>query len=193
MDKAAGCFVYSSVKIFWIGILAATPAALFAHEGHSHVTLGGFSNLHPLIVHFPLTFICTAPILQMLALFQKQTLLQWTALAFLILGAGGAWLSSYTFHPDTTDLGDAANAVLKSHDAWAARTMVFTLLSLVPAAAALFFARFARALKILSLVLGLAAAACITITGEYGAALVHIHGVGAEGNYIKEPGEKPGP
>lgn len=167
--------------------LCATPSALFAHEGHPHgVVFGGFSNLHPLIVHLPITMLLVAPILQILSVFQKGKIPQWTTLAFVLLGAVGAYLSGEVFHPDTTDLGDVANKILESHEQWADRSQILSYIAVIPTALALFIARFEKHMKVIAFAVLLAAGACIVVAGHEGAKLVHIHGIGAEGNYIKD-------
>jgi len=162
---------------------------LLAHEGHDHVVAvaGDFPNLHPLVVHLPIMFLMVAPVIQILAVFQKNRSTQFTVLAFALLGAMTAYASANTFHPHTAQLTSAMEKVLSEHEKWSRITIVLSWSALIPVlVASLAPARWRIPAGLFGGILLFLAAGSVAMTGHQGAKLVHIHGVGPRGRFLEE-------
>ena len=144
-----------------------------------------FPTLHPLFVHFPIVLLILAALAQILALFLWKKEMSIITMVLLAAGFAGAWLVSSLFHPHTHDLSDAAQQVLDLHEDYASYAKWLSAFGLVLKITGHFF--FKRKLWIeVAVVLVLAGAAWSVIhAGHYGAALVHLHSVGPEGEYLE--------
>lgn len=165
------------------------------HQEHSHTkqakvtaSLSDFPHLHPLVVHFPIVLLVIAIAVQLAnVIFQKVTL-DWVMSVILLLGFLGAYLSSTLLHPHTHGLDSNALKVLEQHDIWAYRTIYLAGAALILQILSHFLWKM-RWVKIVVLVLVLFAGASVSITGHYGAQLVHIEGVGPQGKFLEDEHE----
>lgn len=151
-------------------------------------TMNDFPSLHPLVVHFPIVLLLLAFFTQVLSfgLWKKQ--LDWATLLLLAGGLIGAYIASTFVHPHTTGLTEAAKAVLSTHDTFADYTLWLSAIALVLKAVSLFVFKDKKWLELIILLVIAGSAYSVSKAGHYGATLTHIHGVGAQGNFI-ETGE----
>ena len=85
-------------------------------------------NIHPMLVHFPIALLCTAVLLDVIALlFRKNEGLRLGAVIVYVLGAVGALASYFTGKSagDSFLLSGAANTALTDHADWGTATMWF--------------------------------------------------------------------
>ncbi len=162
------------------------------HSTHSHDDQGGitaslddFPHLHPLIVHFPIVLLVMAVALQLANVIFQKPVLDWVVTAFLFLGFVGAYLSTSLVHPHTNGLETKAALVLQEHDIWAYRTVYLAGAALTVQLLAQFKWKM-RWMKIAVFVVVLLAGVSVSITGHYGAQLVHIEGVGPQGKFLED-------
>lgn len=166
---------------------AEDPNAAQRSEDNNKVKaeLDAFPNLHPLIVHFPIVLLLLGGFLQLIQLFRLDRNLDWVIL--LCVGAGfiGAYVAGTYAHPHAHGLTNAAEEVLVKHDLYADWTIYSSALGAVLKLVSLFFYRQKRVFEIVVfLVLGISAYA-VSEAGHYGSQLVHIEGVGPQGNYLE--------
>jgi len=148
-------------------------------------TLEEFPTLHPLIVHFPIVLLLLAALSQLTGLFLFQNQLSWITLFLLFGGVLSAYIASYFIHPHTVELPKTATWVLEQHEFYASCTRWTALGGLVTKIISHFY--FKRKLWIEVVVLGalIGAAFFVSKTGHYGAQLVHIEGIGVQGEYLE--------
>lgn len=147
--------------------------------------MSDFSNLHPLVVHFPIVLLLLAVITQIASFFLWKKQLSW--ITFLLLAGGflGAYVASTFVHPHTTGLTQAASLVLEKHDLFASYTMWLSGIGLLLKAVSLFFLKDKLWLEIAIVIMLAGAAFTVSKAGHYGATLAHIHGVGVQGKFIE--------
>lgn len=148
-------------------------------------SLSDFSNLHPLVVHFPIVLLLLAALTQIAAFFFWKKQMNWATLLLLLGGFLGAYVASIFVHPHTTGLTEAASAVLEKHDQFAYLTIWLSGIGLLLKAVSLFFLKDKIWLEIIIALLLAGAAFTVSRAGHYGATLAHIHGVGAQGHFIE--------
>ena len=144
-----------------------------------------FSNLHPLVVHFPIVLLILAFLAQIASLFFWKKQLNWMTFLLLLSGFVGAYIASVFVHPHTTGLSEAATLVLEKHDLFADYTMWLSGIGLLMKAISIFFFKDKLWLEISIALLLTGAAFTVSKAGHYGATLAHIHGVGVQGNFIE--------
>ena len=162
------------------------------HSTHSHddqgsvtASLDEFPHLHPLIVHFPIVLLVMVVALQLANVIFQKPVLDWVVTAFLFLGFVGAYLSTSLVHPHTHGLETNAVLVLEEHDTWAYRTVYLGGAALVIQLLAQFKWKM-RWMKMTVFVISLLAGISVSVTGHYGAQLVHIEGVGPQGKFLED-------
>ncbi len=147
--------------------------------------LDDFPTIHPLIVHFAIVLIIVAAGLQLLNLWLMKREISLITTAILFLGVMTAWLAATNFHPHTHDLSARAQLVLDQHDKWADWTINFGVIALILQIVNLFFFKAKRwAFAIVAGVLILSGYS-VAHAAHYGAQLVHIEGVGPQGNHLE--------
>ncbi|WP_166648184.1 multicopper oxidase domain-containing protein [Hymenobacter sp. UV11] len=143
-----------------------------------------FPNLHPLVVHLPIVLILLSAGLQALLVIRDWPQVRWVALATMSGGFAGAIAASTYFHAMPMGLPPKAAAVFNTHEQYASYTLWLAGITLLLGVGALFFKTQHRAYELLVLVVALAAAGAVTVTGHHGARLVYIEGVGPQGHLV---------
>lgn len=139
-------------------------------------------NIHPLIVHFPLSLLFLATAVDVAGLALRRVCWLTTAAAGLyVLGALGAVAAFYTGRAaaSTVLLPAAAESVLTEHADWALRVVWFY--GLYGAARVLLSLRTAiraRAAHLALVLVGGAGLALVAVTGDHGGQLVYRYGLG---------------
>lgn len=157
-------------------------------EMHSTIVeakLSDFPSLHPLLVHFPIVLLLLAFLTQLLALFVWNKEFSLLTGILLLGGFVGAYLVSTFFHPHTGELSEAAQQVLDLHDRYAEYTVWASGIALLLKAASHFFLKRKLWMEVLVVVAIAGAAWSVSHAGHYGATLVHLHGVGPQGNHLE--------
>ena len=149
-------------------------------------TMDDFSNLHPLVVHFPIVLLLLAVLTQFASFFLWKKQMNWVTLLLLLGGFLGAYVASTFVHPHTTGLTDAATAVLEKHDQFAYLTIWLSGIGLLFKSISMFFLKNKVWLEIIVALLLAVAAFTVSKAGHYGATLSQIHGIGVQGNFIEK-------
>ncbi|HLP72301.1 MAG TPA: hypothetical protein VK155_05305 [Bacteroidales bacterium] len=163
--------------------------------------LQDFPTLHPIIVHFAISLIVIAALLQLINMLALKKDIAWIVFFLALTGFVAALLASKSFHPDTADLNQRASIVLGLHDDWAGWTirtalagMIFQLIYIIitrrrvirtaDGTPKIQFKR-NKGLMLLVAVLLLISAYSVMRAGYYGAQMVHIEGIGPQGKYLE--------
>ncbi len=144
-----------------------------------------FKTLHPMIVHIPVTLIPIAFLIFLIGLFSRKKEYTIIGTGLIIIGAIGAYLAAYPTHPHTANLPAEALITLKKHDLFAYTTLTLSIISAVLALICVFLKQRLRILQWLTALVLLASTITVAITGHYGGTLSLIHGIGAQGKYLK--------
>ena len=144
-----------------------------------------FPNLHPLIVHFPIVLILLASIFQIAGFFVFKREISWIVLIIVTLGFIGALIAGILAHPHTHDLSEFTAQVLAKHDFHAYLTMWASGISVLLKVGSHFFLERKLWPELVVTLALLISAYAVSITGHHGAQLVHIEGVGPQGNYLE--------
>lgn len=148
--------------------------------------MSDFSNLHPLVVHFPIVLLLLAVLTQFASFFLWKKQMAWITLLLLLGGFLGVYIASTFVHPHTTGLTDAATAVLEKHDQFAYLTIWLSGIGLLLKSISMFFLKNKVWLEIIVALLLAGAAFTVSKAGHYGANLSYIHGIGVQGNFIEK-------
>ena len=147
-----------------------------------------FPSLHPLVVHFAIVLLIIGAIIQVLNIYFVKEELAWTSFALIGFGVFASYLAGRNLHPHTHGLTEQAKLVLQQHDLWADRTIYFGFIGLILHGVNFFFMKGKRwAISVVAAVL-LITAYAVSEAGHYGAQLVHIEGVGPQGEFIESDG-----
>ena len=166
-----------------------TPAEHAGHEANPakvHAAMADFPHIHPLIVHFPIMLLMIAAAMQFVnILFQKKEL-NWAVTIMVLVGFVTAYASSHWSHPHTSGLSAHAELVLEQHDKYAEYTVYLSGLGLLAQLLSLFVFRGKRWSIAVAAVILIGAGYAVSMAGHYGAQLVHIEGVGPQGEYLEK-------
>jgi len=164
-------------------------AVAHSHQHHTRgttVSFSDFPSLHPLVVHFPIVLLLMAFILQAASLFVFREQLSWVVLTTLAFGFAGAVVAGKYVHPHTTDaISEHAALVLTEHERFASLTIWLSGAGLLLKIISHFFLKRKLWAEILITLIMLGASVCVSIAGHHGAQLVHIEGIGAQGNFLE--------
>ncbi len=150
-----------------------------------HPKTSDFPSLHPLIVHFPIVLLILAFLLQIAALFWWKKELGLTSGILLLFGFITAYLASGSLHPHTEGLNETASGILALHDQYAEYTVWLSGIAFLLKVLSHFLLRQKIWMEILVAVLLAATAYSVSQAGHYGAALVHLQGVGPQGEHLE--------
>lgn len=157
-------------------------------------SLSDFPTLNPVVVHFAISLILVAALLQMLNVFLFKKDIAWIVFLLIVAGFIAAVISIRNFQPQTAGLAERAAIIVKMHEEWAEWTVRTSFLALILQSVYLFITRFEkqainylgnagdfickrnRALMILIGIIMLSSAICVAWAGHLGTRLVHIEG-----------------
>jgi uncharacterized membrane protein len=162
------------------------PRIVMANDPESiRAAFSDFPSLHPLIVHFAIVLLIVGAIIQLTNIYFLKKELGWTSFALIAAGVITAYLAGRNFHPHTHGLSEQAKLVLEQHDFWADWTINLGFIGVVLQGGNLFFMTRKRwAVAIVAVVL-LGSGFAVSQAGHYGAQLVHIEGVGPQGDFLE--------
>jgi predicted membrane channel-forming protein YqfA (hemolysin III family) len=143
-----------------------------------------FPSNHPLVVHFVIVLLIFGALIYVANIYFRKKELAWTAFLLFLLGLAAAFVASYSLHPHTKGLTEEAARILSLHDFWAFTTIRFGSIGAVLMGVNLFVFQKKRLVLSLVGVVLLIAAYSVSMAGHYGAHLVHIEGVGPQGEYL---------
>ena len=147
-----------------------------------------FPSLHPLVVHFAIVLLIVGAIIQVANIYFLKNELSWISFALIGTGIFAAYLAGRNLHPHTHGLTEQAKLVLQQHDVWADRTIYFGFIGLILQGVNFFIMKRKRwAISLVAAVL-LITAYAVSEAGHYGAQLVHIEGVGPQGDFLELDG-----
>lgn len=157
---------------------ASYPAA---HNTH---TLSDFPKIHPMIVHIPIMCLMMALLMQLASFLVYREALSWVTVVLVVVGFAGAYLSGGIFHggdPNLALLDPVTRATFERHEQFADYTVWISGIAAVLKLLSHFVFKRKAWTEVLVL---LALAACsytVSVTGDMGARLVHIDGIGVQG------------
>lgn len=141
-----------------------------------------------MIVHFPIVLLLAAAGMQLAAFFVKNKRFQWAILAVALLGYATAYFAAAWRHPhiEREAVSEAVRLIFDDHQFYARWSVWLGGAGTALKAVEIYFQRriFFVALTALAL---LGSAAMVAISGHHGAELVHIHGIGPKGDFLKKP------
>jgi uncharacterized membrane protein len=144
-----------------------------------------FPTFHPLVVHFPIVLLIAAFPFYLFGMLRQRILLRQAGMVLGAFGFLGALLAGYVFHPHTVGLTPEARNVLSNHDLFAGLTLYIAFIAIVVGGLTC-SARFRGFnLQALASILLLLTVLTVSLAGHYGAKLVHIYGVGPQGQFLE--------
>lgn len=166
-----------------------------------HANLDDFPSLHPIVVHFAISLIVVAALLQLMNIFFFKKDIAWIILLLIVIGFVAALISSKSLHPQTTGLAERTAEILEYHDVWAQWTLRTAFAAVILQIIHMGITRFDkltfttprktgiplrknRLIMMIIAVIMLASTYSVLRTGHFGAQLVHIEGVGPRGNFL---------
>ena len=168
-------------------LLTATASAL-AQVPVDQTAVEHFPNYHPLVVHFPIVLLCLAAVLQLGAFFVKNRGYHYTILGLALLGYATAYFAAAWRHPqiDREAVSALAQVVFDEHQLYARWSVWLGGAGAVLKSLELYF-RKGYLLAILTSLALIGSAAAVVVSGHHGAELVHKHGIGPKGAFLKNP------
>lgn len=164
-----------------VALSSAYPAA------HNSGTMADFPKLHPMVVHFPIVFLMLAFIGQIISFMVFRRELSWVTLVLVVIGFIGAYLSAGIFHggdPNLSLLDPVTRATFEKHEQYANYTVWVSGVAALAKIVSHFFLKRKIVPEIIVLLLLATASYTIAVTGDMGGRLVHIDGVGVQGNKL---------
>jgi uncharacterized membrane protein len=144
-----------------------------------------FPNYHPLIVHFPIVLLIFAAIFQVLSFFMYRKEFSAATFVLLFIGTVTVWLSSNTFHAHPMNLPEHVSGIFETHELMAKYTWWLALAALAAKSVSHFFNSRKWWSEAVVLILLIGASITVSIAGHHGAQLVHMGGVGPQGNFLE--------
>ena len=166
--------------------LTSTLSSTYPRE-HNTGSLADFPKIHPLVVHVPIMCLILAFIGQIISLIVFKRELSWVVLTLAIIAFVGAYLASGIFHggdPNLSMLDPVTRATFQKHDQYAGYTVWLSGIAALAKIISHFFLKRRTGYEIIELLLLAAGSYTVIITGEMGARLVHIDGIGVQGRGI---------
>jgi uncharacterized membrane protein len=174
-------FAHQSSDTISTTLSASYPAA------HNTGTLADFPKLHPLIVHVPIMFLILAFFSQIISFFVFRRELSWVTLFLVVFGFIGAYLASGIFHggdPNLAMLDPVSRSTFETHKQYASYTVWISGIAGLAKIISHFFLKRKILSEIIVLLLLSAAAYTVAVTGDMGARLVQIDGIGVQGREL---------
>ncbi len=147
-----------------------------------------FPNYHPLVVHFPIVLLIVAALFQMLSFFTYRKEFSAATVLFLFVGTISVWLASNIFHAHPAGLPEDIRVLYEEHELMAKYTWWLALAALASKGVSHFFLNRKWWSEAVVLALLVGASITVSIAGHHGAQLVHIKGVGPQGQYLEMEG-----
>lgn len=144
-----------------------------------------FPTIHPMIVHFPIVLLIVAAFVQIASFFVFRRELGWMVVVFVLIGAIGAYLASYVYHPHTMGLNANAERLLLEHELYADYTVWLSIAGLIAKIVSQFALKRAWWSEAVVTLLLIGSAVAVALAGHHGAELVHKEGVGAKGAFLE--------
>lgn len=171
-----------------------------AQEDHQHEHAQGskalkadfndFPTLHPLVVHFPIVLLLLAAISQIAGLFVFKNELSWVTLCLIAGGYIGAYVAGSYVHPHADGISEYAEKVLTEHENYASYATWFGGIGLFLKLVSHFLFKRKIWAEIVVAVVLVGAAYSVSTAGHYGAQLIHIEGIGAQGKFLETEGHE---
>ncbi len=140
-----------------------------------------------MIVHFPIVLLLLAAVMQLAGFFVKNKGFHYTILVLAVLGYTLAYFAAAWRHPqiEREAVSAAVLAIFDEHQFYARWSVYLGGAGAVLKGVELYFRQrfFLAALTALAL---LGAATAVAVSGHHGAELVHKHGVGPKGGFLKK-------
>ncbi len=140
------------------------------------------SNLHPLVVHFPIALLIVGALSDLLGMITKKDFFFRAGLFLLVLGAAGAVAAYFSGESAGEGLaeGGALKQALETHEGAAVLSLVLISATVLVRLALVLAKKFSGNLRWIPLVLFLITAGSIARTGHYGGQLVYKHAAGVQ-------------
>lgn len=193
----------------FIVILFLGKISLFAHGGENHskeetktevssnienhkygngevkAEIADFPTLHPMVVHFPIVLLLIAALMQVASMFIFKKELSWITLFLLAFGFVGAYVAGNYFHPHTYGLSEHTQKVLTQHESYASYTTWLAGIAVLLKTITHFLLKRKWWAEMIVAIIMAASAYTVSTAGHYGAQLIHIEGVGAQGKNLE--------
>jgi uncharacterized membrane protein len=159
-----------------------------------------YPSLHVLVIHFPIAFICLAPLVDLGCLvFRDRMWLDRTATTLYVMGAvgaGAAYLSGERAAKALADVSPAAESALADHESLAMLTLIALAIVTLARLWVSWLARNDRRIclgffRLTAIPVALVALALLALTADRGGSLVYGHGVGVQTEQIEPPTNLP--
>jgi uncharacterized membrane protein len=147
---------------------------------------GKFPTFHPLITHFPIVLIIAAIPFYAWGAARRRIVFRRSGMILAAFGFLGALLAGYVFHPHTEGLSPAAQEALSNHNFYATMTLYLTAIAIGIGVLTCMQRFQGLSLQATASIFLLLSALAVSITGHYGATLVHIYGVGPKGDFLSK-------
>lgn len=147
--------------------------------------------LHPAVVHFPIVLILLGALAALLALRARPPWLALVATVLLGLGSLGAAAARFTGEEAEEQakatLTDESEILVEHHEEWATRTLAWAVAATIAGILAMLASRRNRpasswpdVLRLLSVLLAIAASYAVIRTGHLGGEMVYRRGIGVQ-------------
>lgn len=167
--------------------ISYSDSATFNHvaESDSHTPDGFFPNYHPLIIHFPIVLLILAALTQICSFFLFKKELKWITIFLLFFGVLTAWLASNVLHAHPKELQGRVKEIFEIHEQMASLTLWISLIGLIIKLCSLFIFKGKLWVEIIAAIILICSTITVSICGHHGAMLVHIEGIGPQGNGLE--------
>ncbi|MBO0939191.1 hypothetical protein J2I47_21730 [Fibrella sp. HMF5335] len=146
-----------------------------------------YPTYHPMVVHAPIILLLLAALLQLVALINPSSPLNWLTLLIALGGTVGAYIAGTLVHPHTDGLSDAAQVALETHETYADYTLWLGLAGTLLKGATLW--RPLKWLEGVTAIVLVGAGIAVGLAGHQGGALTYLYGIGPRGAYLEQHDE----